>query len=142
MINEAMAFLPIVEILRLEEHCSFGTFGALRVNKSVYCVTLEPSDRENEINASSIPAQQYICRKYRSPKYGETFRVMNVPGRTNVLFHSGNVAKHTKGCILLGQYFGKLKGDRAVLNSGKTFEQFMSLMKDVNFFHLTIREEF
>lgn len=28
--------------------------------------------------------------------------VANVPGRSNILFHSGNKPKHSKGCILLG----------------------------------------
>ena len=142
MINRDMVFLPVVELTRLEEHSSFGTFGVLKINKSVFCVTLEPPDLLNEVNISSIPAQQYICRKYRSPKYGETFKIIGVPSRTDVLFHSGNVAEHTKGCILLGQYFGKLKGDRAVLNSGKTFAQFMKIMGEIPFFHLTIKEVF
>ena len=138
--NRKMVFLPIIELIRLEEHSSFGTFGILKINKSVFCVTLEPSDRENVKNTSSIPAQQYICCKHLSPKYGKTFKVMEVPGRSNVLFHSGNLAKHTRGCILLAQYFGKLKGNRAVLNSGNTFDQFMGIMKDISFFNLTIRE--
>lgn len=134
--------VPIVEIIRVEEHDSFGTFGILRINKSVFCVTLEPTDRENRPNMSSIPMQQYICFKHKSPKYGETFQVRKVPGRSNILFHSGNIAKHTKGCILLAQYWDKLKGQRAVLNSGKTFQNFMHIMKDVKFFHLTIFEKY
>ena len=135
-----MIFLPIVELIRLEEHSSFGTFGILKINKSVFCVTLEPSDKLNVRNVSSIPAQQYVCRKYTSRKYGKTFKVTEVPGRSSVLFHSGNVVDHTKGCILLAQYFGKLKGNRAVLNSKNTFNQFMDIMKGINFFSLTIRE--
>lgn len=134
--------VPIVEIIRLEEHDSFGTFGSLRINKSVFCVTLEPADRENRPNMSSIPVQQYVCFKHKSPKYGETFQVRNVPGRSNILFHPGNIARHTKGCILLAQYWDKLKGQRAVLNSGKTFQTFMHIMKDVQFFHLTIFEKY
>lgn len=132
--------IPIVELIRLEEDALFGTFGILKINKEVFCVTLEPPDKENVTNISSIPAQQYHCELYDSPKYGKTFKVMNVPGRKHVLFHGGNVAKHTKGCILLAQYFGKLKGNRAVLNSGNTFKVFMETMQGQNIFHLTIRE--
>ncbi len=133
---------PIIEIIRLEENFLFGSFGVLKVDKSVFCVTLEPPDKENIRNVSSIPAQQYNCHKFNSPKYGETFKVMNVPGRSDVLFHAGNIAKHTEGCILLAQYFGKLKGNKAVLNSGKTFKEFMRLMQDYDSFHMTISEQY
>lgn len=134
--------LPVVELIRLEENHSFGTFGVLKINKSVFCVTLEPSDKGNVKNISSIPAQQYICYKFKSPTVGETFKVLNIPGRDDILFHAGNIIEHTKGCILLAQYFGKLKGVRAVLNSGKTFKQFMAIMRAYKFFHLTISEDY
>ena len=135
-------FTPVLEILRLEEHESFGTFGVLRINKNVFCVTLEPPDELNITGKSSIPAQQYMCIKHKSPKFGKTFKVVNVPGRTDVLFHSGNFAEQTEGCILLAQYFGKLKGNRAILNSGNTFDHFMEIMKKVGYFHLTIYEKY
>ncbi len=133
---------PIVEIIRLEEHETYGTFGALRINKEVFCVTLEPSDELNARRISSIPAQQYNCQRHHSPRFGETFQVTRVPERSNVLFHGGNLAKHTEGCILLAEHYGKLKGERAVLNSGKTFTRFMSIMAGIDEFHLTIHERY
>ncbi|MEE9118546.1 MAG: DUF5675 family protein [Calditrichia bacterium] len=132
--------MEIVEIIRLEENWDQGTFGVLKINKEVFCCTLEPPDRLNAQNISSIPAQQYICERYRSLKYGETFQVTNVPGRLGILIHAGNVVGHTKGCIILGQYFGKLGANRAVLNSGNTFREFMELMNGTDRFHLTIHQ--
>jgi len=132
----------IVELIRLEENFLYGTFGTLKINKKVFCVTLEPPDIENAKNVSSIPAQQYKCLRTNSPKYGVTFKVINVPYRDNVLFHGGNLKEHTKGCILLGQYWSKLQGDRAVLNSGNTFKKFLTELKGTNEFHLTIKEEY
>ena len=132
---------PIIEIVRLEES-QYGTFGALKFQKKVFCVTLEPPDFENEKDKSSIPAQQYWCHRVVSPKYSETFEVKNVPGRTNVLFHAGNISGHTKGCILLGRYWGSLGKNRAVLNSGATFTRFMSSLDGHPGFHLTISEKF
>jgi hypothetical protein len=131
---------PIIEIVRLEENFRYGTFGILKINKEVFCVTLEPPDILNEQNISSIPAQQYECRKYTSTRYGNTFQVTGVPGRSDILFHPGNFKGNTRGCILLAQHFGKIKGDRAILNSGATFDNFMALMRNVNTFHLTIHE--
>ena len=131
----------ILELIRLEES-KYGTFGILKINKGVFCCTLEPPDNENIVNISSIPAQQYICERIHSNKYGDTFQVMDVPERTSVLFHAGNVVEHTKGCIILGQYFGKLRGDDAVLNSGATFKKFMELISGQTKIHLTIKEEY
>ncbi len=132
--------MKIVELIRLEENQDHGTFGVLKINKEVFCCTLELPDRLNTQNISSIPAQQYICERYNSPTYGNTFKIINVPGRSSILIHAGNVVEHTKGCIILGQYFGKLKENRAVLNSGKTFRCFMAMMDGADKFHLTIQE--
>lgn len=130
----------ILELIRLEENDQFGTFGVLKINKEVFCVTLEPSDKLNAPCVSSIPAQQYKCKRITSPKYGETFEVTKVPGRDHVLFHSGNIVEHTQGCILLAQHFGKLNHNRGILNSGVTFQNFMRELKGVGEAHLTIRE--
>ena len=110
---------PIIELIRLEES-QHGTFGALKFQKEVFCCTLEPPDYENEKDKSSIPVQQYWCHRIVSPRFGETFEVKDVPGRTNVLFHTGNISAHTKGCIILGRQWGMLGKNRAVLNSGAT----------------------
>ncbi len=134
--------MKIVELIRVEEHEEYGTFGVLKINKEAFCVTLEPPDLENKRSVSSIPAQQYICKRYSSAWYPNTFEITGVPDRSKVLIHPGNRAKDTEGCLLLAQYFGKLRGDRAVLNSGMTFEAFMKRMKDDLRFHLTIYELF
>lgn len=134
--------MPVVELIRLEEDVFSGTFGVLKVNKQVFCVTLEPPDLENRRNLSSIPAQQYLCRRCQSPAFGETFAVKQVPGRDGVLFHPGNLKKHSKGCILLGGRFGNLRHNRAILNSGATFKAFMDRMHGVGVFHLTVMEQY
>lgn len=131
---------PVVELVRLEETDEHGTFGVLKINKQVFCWTLEPSDRNN--SGGSIPAQQYTCRRYSSAKYPSTFQVMDVPGRTLILFHSGNTDDNTAGCILLGETLGKLQHSRAILNSGATFRRFQALMEPYDEFCLTVREEY
>jgi hypothetical protein len=131
---------PIVELIRLEENFEYGTFGVLKIQKRVFCATLEPPDIENMRNVSSVPAQQYKCKRYMSPKFGETFQVTDVPLRAKILFHAGNTIDQTLGCILLGRNFGVLEGNRAVLNSGNTFKAFMKRMEGHLSFHLTIKE--
>lgn len=132
---------PLIEVVRLDED-EAGTLGVLRINGRVFCCTLEPPDRENERGRSSIPAQQYRATRFRSPRHGETFQINDVPGRTAILFHAGNRVGDTEGCILLGETFGKLSGDRAVLNSGKTFAAFMAVLAGCERISLTIRESY
>lgn len=127
------------KLVRLEE-APDGTFGALLIDGVIFCCTLEPPDLNNKVNVSNIPPGLYVCKRVNSPKYGETFEITNVPGRTHVLFHSGNVVDHTKGCVLLGEKWGKLKGDRAVLNSGYTFDKFLTTLSVIEYFDLDIIE--
>jgi hypothetical protein len=125
-----------VKIIRVEES-EQGIIGVMLMNKEAFCCTLEPDHDDNE---PCIPAGSYTCKRVISPKFGETFEITNVPGRTHVLFHAGNVEEHTHGCVLEGQYFGKLKGARAVLNSGATFKQFMAKLQSIDEFDLSIVE--
>lgn len=131
---------PILRLIRLEERFKYGTFGVLLISEEVFCVTLEPPDWNNVVGRSSIPAQQYTCIRHNSPRFGETFKVVNVPGRSDILFHPGNLLPDTTGCIVLGQHFGKLQGNRGVLASGKTFERFMKILRTYDILRLTIRE--
>ena len=129
-----------LELIRLESSQS-GVFGALKIDKEVFCVTLEPPDYLNIRNFSCIPTGQYECQLWNSPKFGKTYLVMGVPDRASIVFHAGNTIADTEGCIIVGETWAKLKGDRAVLNSGKTFRELMIRLQDVTI-HLTIREEY
>jgi len=129
-----------VRLNRQEDNDVYGTFGSLLINSKVFCVTLEPPDELNKINLSSIPAGQYICRRYSSDRYPDTFQITNVPNRHKILFHAGNFVENTEGCILLARKWGVLKTARAILNSGETFKQFMEIMSGIDKFQLTIKE--
>lgn len=132
-------------LIRLEETSNWGTFGVLIMGGKLFCTTLEPADLLNQTNISSIPAQQYSCYRYSSEKYPNTFQVMNVPGRSKILWHPGNTKDDTAGCILLGQYKAKLNygmGNRMITNSGDTFKIFMDILDGKEKFHLTIKEHY
>ena len=129
-----------VDLIRLEEHSVEGTFGTMRINGQAFCVTLEPPDKNNAQWISNIPPGKYKCKRYSSAKYPRTFEIIGVPMRSRVLFHSGNTVDDTHGCVILGQYFGKLRDNRAVLNSGNTFAAFMGLLEDEEGFDFEIIE--
>lgn len=71
-----------------------GTFGRMGP-----WTTVEEEWHDNRPFISCIPAATYICRRVDSPKFGDTFEVMDVPGRTHVLFHALNTEEGTMGCI-------------------------------------------
>lgn len=127
------------DIVRLEKS-EEGTFGVLRLDGEVFCVTLEPPDRDNLSNASCIPAGQYTCRRVDSPTFGQTFEITGVPGRSAILFHQGNVVRDTHGCVLLGNRFGRLGPDRAVLDSRSAFREFLERCGEERAFPFEIAE--
>lgn len=126
-----------MRIVRIEES-EEGTFGNLIINGKIFCMTLEPPDKQNQSNKSSIPEGQYICERIDSPRYGNTFEIKDVPGRTSILFHPGNFVFDTIGCVLLGEKIAKLREERAIANSGNTFNKFLEFLEGENKFHLTI----
>jgi hypothetical protein len=134
--------IPVIEIIRLETSKTYGTLGVLKINKKIFCFTLEPSKEDNQPFVSCIPTGQYDCKRGYSAKYKETFEVMDVTDRTGILFHAGNRLKDTAGCFCLGQYPDKLFGDRAIKNSGKTFKSFMKKLDPYDEFHLTVTEAY
>jgi hypothetical protein len=114
------------------------TVGVLFMEDTPLCVTIERAWRDNRRNISCIPEGRYKCRRVVSPRFGTTFEVIGVPGRSNILFHAGNTAGDSRGCILLGEKFGKLKGRTAVLNSKKMFNKFMEVLRDIDSIYLEI----
>lgn len=117
------------ELVRLEKSQQ-GYIGVLRMHDAVFCFTLEP-------DTTFIKQGCYHCKRFNGTKWKDTFEI-EVPGHTAVLFHAGNVEADTKGCVLLGSSVGKLRGDRAVLNSGETFKRFLEVLKDRDFFSLFV----
>lgn len=130
-----MNMWPVLEIVRLEEGF-FGTKGVLRINKQVFSWTYEPFDTLNERGTSSIPAQQYLVSWVTSHQFGRTLEVLDVPFRSGILFHPGNVEDDTEGCILPG-YGSKIDG---VTDSRRAWEDLMRLLSVHEKMSLTIRE--
>ncbi|MCK5601902.1 hypothetical protein KAR91_08540 [Candidatus Pacearchaeota archaeon] len=91
-------------------------------------------------NISCIPTGLYKVERKLSPRWGDSFQVMGVAGRTHIVIHNGNIEANTLGCILLGRTFGKLNGEPAVMISKPTVKRFMEKMKGINSFTLKIMQ--
>jgi len=125
-----------------------GTFGVFVWEGVPVFVTVERPWLDNKNGVSCIPVGKYsVLRCSSSPdygfqdsqKFGDTFQVFKVPGRSFILFHKGNIMDDSRGCIIVGERFETLKGKVAVLSSGVAFKEFKGLTNGLNSFQLTVR---
>ena len=83
-----------------------STLGKLYLNGEYMCDTLENPWLNNQRNISCIPDGRYdvrirLARESATRDYIHLL-VQEVPERSYILFHIGNTAKDTQGCILVG----------------------------------------
>lgn len=138
--------MKIFTLKRISE-TSDGNFGVLIDEEGTpFCVSLERPWRNNIPNESCIPTGEWLCKRHISPKYGETFEIVDLPGRTDVLFHWGNFWQNTLGCILLGEKYDKIvnKLNGSIQNgigeSGVAFREFMEKLSGESEFRLIIQK--
>ena len=125
-----------------------GTKGMLFLPNGWNCCTMEPPWLNNIRSRSCIPEGEYEVKIKESSKYGSVYEVQNVPGRSDILFHSGNYAgdeesdlrSDTDGCILPGTSHGMLSEQEVVLNSRYALGLFMRALNNEPF-DLTIKGE-
>jgi hypothetical protein len=127
-----------------EPSTNYGTEGKLCAtfgDMSFSCLTLELPSRQNERDFSSIPAGTYRCSVVRSYEYGDTYEVLNVPDRINILICSGNYAgdrragfrSETRGSILLGTHFDRFNNQTVVKHSGMALSAFLAFFGGKDF---------
>ncbi len=120
-----------VKIQRIQKD-GFQSLGILTIyddNGFPYweCRTLELPDKDNQLRKSCIPEGEYWVEKRNSPKYGDHFHILDVPGRTLILIHNANFVRQLLGCIAVGLAHTDIDGDghRDVTRSRST-------LKDLN----------
>lgn len=156
-----------ITLLRLTQDLSSPQRGVMMYKGEPRYMTFELPWKDNQPNVSCIPEGGYTCKKTTNrrlndgPVIPETFEVMNVPGRSGILFHSGNTAQDTRGCILLGLRFGSLRvlkktmskngmlyydgenvsynNEKAVLSSKEAMNLFLALLALDDEFELEIK---
>ena len=129
--------MKVMYIRRLPETID-GTFGVISEEGLPFGLTCERKWLNNKKGESCIPVGEYECERVTSPKFGNTFEVKNVNGRSEILFHKGNIDDDSHGCILIGEQFESIKTKIAVLASEKGFTEFMNRLSGVNKFKLVV----
>ena len=115
-------------VYRLTESPAVPTYGVfLRDTGVPFALTLERPWRDNQRSISCIPRGRYTAKRHISPKFGETFWIQDVPGRSEILLHKGNLADDSHGCILVGEKFDPVNGQDGIAASREAFEEFMRL---------------
>lgn len=130
-------------ILKRLTSTEFGTFGVLLNGSIPFAVTLERPWINNIRNESCIPIGSYNCKKYHSNTHGDTYEILDVMNRGNgkkIIFHKGNLDDDSRACILIGEEFGILNGEPAILRSGNGFNEFINKLNGVNWFKLIIMD--
>jgi len=132
-----MKIFKLIRVSQIED----GTFGVLLdYNNIPFALTLERPWKDNKKGESCIIWGTYICQRIQSPKFGNTFQVLDVPGRSEILFHKGNLKDDSHGCILVGEQFEPLEGRNGIIASTKGFEEFLYKTKELDYFLLKIIE--
>ena len=131
-----MKAFKLIRVAYIED----GTFGVLFDEETPFCLTLEREWKDNRKGESCIPVGTYSCKRVISPKFGNTFEVCNVPGRSHILFHKGNLEDDSHGCILTGEEYGKYKNKIAIFSSGKAFSEFWERLKGLMNFELEVKK--
>ncbi len=115
-----------------------GTLGVLVARDLPPVHIMEPPWRDNRRNRSCIPAGLYEVVPHISPRFKRCLLVTNVPGRSHILFHAGNLGgdsergwhTHTAGCLLPGLRRGRIEVrgriQEAVVSSRSAFRHLMT----------------
>lgn len=108
------------------------THGMLYINGLLECYTLEDTDRLVESGGEKLFGETAIGRgKYEviidmSQRFRrELPRLLDVPQFSGIRIHSGNTAKDTEGCILVGT----ARGSDRVTNSRVALHALMEKME-------------
>lgn len=127
-----------------------GAFGVLLIDNIPIAVTLWRTFEKLEQTEPKIPMPQvmpyrmvinpgkYLCKRdwYNKGRYA-TFEIQ-VEGHERVLFHLLNTEQESEGCVGIGEEFGNLGGNIAILRSGAGFTEFMNSMKGIDEFELEV----
>lgn len=97
-----------VELVREQPNANGAVRGRVFVDGVFFAYSLE--------NASyTFPNGTYSLYGKRSPTFGKNKVYIDVPGRSNILFHGGNSIEDTKGCVIVAaeRDGDKVKGDQS-----------------------------
>lgn len=111
--------------------------GEMYLDGKKFCHTLEPP--KTAILHPCIPAGTYKVEMYPSGKFKAMRPILlDVPHRSGILIHEGNLPHNTQGCILVG----KNTSVGSLSYSKTTLAELMYFIKKSKDTYITIKEDF
>lgn len=109
-----------------------GTFGTLEdADKNLpLALTLELPYKNNQKDISCIPVGEYTCTYENSPRLKRKCWKVNIATREGILFHPANLASELKGCIALGERWGKYMANLCLVSSRDAIGRFEEYIKE------------
>ena len=129
-----------MRLVRLTKDADTPTYGVLLNEGIPFALTLEDPWLGNMPNVSCIPPGRYQAIRHNSPRFGEVFWIQDVPGRSEILFHRGNRAEDTHGCVLVGESFNHVLGEPGITGSKEGFAEFLRILEGRNEFTIEIED--
>lgn len=111
-------------------HLPHGDFGELYHDDERLCFTTERPWNHNRKFTSSIPEGVYTIVRHESPKFGQCWKVLNVPSRTDILIHAANTPDELEGCIAPSLGRGIINGVYAGTNSRRAMAKLYDYLGD------------
>lgn len=113
-----------------DEKREIKVHGETRITEGLYNLGLRYSPkfssfyfRDDEGNLLHVSQRITPEQKAQYHTAHEMIWVMDVPNFEYILWHWGNTDDDTHGCYIVGSVFGTVKGQKAVLNSRKKYEE-------------------
>lgn len=104
------------------------TTGQLLIEGERFCYTLERPWLNNAPNVSCIPTGTYDVKWLWSNHFNKYLpHIVDVPGRSNIMFHSLNSVNETEGCVGLGDR----ETGYVLFNSTDALDRFIEWFKSV-----------
>lgn len=112
---------------------TLGSLNVISNDATIFkCDTLELPYKDNQSKISCIPKGVYFCQKVGATKNipYEHISVMEVPNRSGICIHTGNLYTQILGCVLVGCGYGDINkdGQKDILNSKLTYTKLMKIL--------------
>jgi hypothetical protein len=108
-------------VILFRDYRKDSTLGTVVLPSGKVIKSIERPWLNNRSNVSCYPEGIYLAKwleRSGSGKYKRVWHIQHVANRTGILWHTGNLVRHSLGCTLPGIKHGKLGGMMAVLSSG------------------------
>lgn len=115
-------------ILKREIIANTAILGTLYDGDKILARSLENPYRESSKD-SAIPTGKYRCTKDDTGIH-RYWKLLNVPGRSNIESHPGNFEADTEGCIIYGKSWSIMKNQLSVTDSVATFVRLKKILPD------------